>query len=223
MAYVTLPSKSDGDAAYTAADINQIQANCTAGIPDLMTTKGDIVLGTGLDAATRLGVGANGSYLVADSAQASGAKYVHNGAVSAYDMTTTVNGNYLVSGSEYFDVFGLHNVSTGRYTPPATGYYFVSLFWVDDGTAGAPSAVNTSIQIALYNVSTSSFIIILSRKFAQSTSDITPALMGSAIVYLTAGHDIRVRGDADWAGGGAAPKGASTSRIAFIRLGSVGV
>lgn len=64
MAYEVMTPKSDGD-SISARDWNQIVDNFIAGVPDLMTTKGDLVAASGADAATRVAVGNDGYNLAA--------------------------------------------------------------------------------------------------------------------------------------------------------------
>jgi hypothetical protein len=75
MAYNTPPTKSTGD-TFTATEFNTyIRDNFAAGVPDIFTTKGDLVVATGPNVGTRLGIGSNGQRLVADSTQATGVKW----------------------------------------------------------------------------------------------------------------------------------------------------
>ena len=86
MAYTEVKTVIDGD-SWTANDMNvYVKDNFAAGVPDLMTTKGDIVAATGADAAARVGVGANGTVLIADSTQAAGVKW---GTHPTKDLVTT--------------------------------------------------------------------------------------------------------------------------------------
>jgi hypothetical protein len=86
MAYTAVPTVATGD-TWTAANHNTyIRDNFAAGVPDAFTTKGDLFVGTGADAGSRLGVGANDTELVADSSQATGCKWAtpaHNAASAA--------------------------------------------------------------------------------------------------------------------------------------------
>ena len=102
MAYISPSTVTTGD-LITAAEWNQdIVANEQAGAPDMFTTKGDLFVGTAADAGTRLGVGANGDVLMADSAEASGVKWAKHVAVAqrqggdASDWSTAGAVNYAV-------------------------------------------------------------------------------------------------------------------------------
>jgi hypothetical protein len=75
MPYNTPPTKSTGD-TFTAAEWNSyIRDNFAASAPDIFTTKGDLVVATGPNVGTRLGIGSNGQRLAADSTQATGVKW----------------------------------------------------------------------------------------------------------------------------------------------------
>lgn len=70
MAYTRPPSKSTGD-TFDLTAYNAIRDSLIAGI-DVVTTKGDLLVGTAADTVTRLGVGTDDSIIVADSGTASG-------------------------------------------------------------------------------------------------------------------------------------------------------
>lgn len=75
MAYTAVPTVATGD-LWTAANHNAyIKDNFAAGVPDIFTTKGDLAVASGADAAGRLGVGSNGQLLTADSVEALGMKW----------------------------------------------------------------------------------------------------------------------------------------------------
>ncbi len=75
MAYNPVPTVATGD-LWTASNHNTyIRDNFAAGVPDILAAKGDLVVGTGPNAATRLAIGSNGQRLVADSAQPTGVKW----------------------------------------------------------------------------------------------------------------------------------------------------
>lgn len=69
----------------------RIPINGTAAIQQtLIDAKGDLIAGTGADAVARLAVGANGTTLVADSAEATGLKWA---TASAGGMTSIASGS----------------------------------------------------------------------------------------------------------------------------------
>ena len=75
MAYTEVPTVTTGE-VWTAADHNTyIKDNFAAGVPDIFTTKGDLAVGTGANAASRLAIGTAGQYLVTDSDEATGLKW----------------------------------------------------------------------------------------------------------------------------------------------------
>lgn len=126
MAYNPLPAKSP-PAYLNQTDYDAIKGNFEAGVPDLFTTKGDIVVATGADAGARLGVGPNDSRPLADSTQATGWAWQIQPAVSAYN-----SGNIALSAgawtaltfnSERFDTDAMHSTAsnTGRLTVPSGG------------------------------------------------------------------------------------------------------
>ncbi|MFQ6030287.1 MAG: hypothetical protein ACE5Q6_22665, partial [Dehalococcoidia bacterium] len=65
----------------------QVRDNLNETAPAKVTTKGDIVAGTGANAIGRVAVGANSTGLVADSAQAAGVKFD--------DLTNHIDGDHL--------------------------------------------------------------------------------------------------------------------------------
>lgn len=98
--------------------------------PTLLDAKADLITATANDTPARLGVGANGTVLTADSAEATGLKWVapagqsfkgcrlFNSAVQAIANNTATAITY---GSESFDTDSFHSTSTNtsRITVPA--------------------------------------------------------------------------------------------------------
>lgn len=74
MAYSALPSKSASD-TLTLGNYNAIKGNFEAGCPDLVAAKGDLCVGTAVDAAARLAAGPNDATLVSDSTAATGLEW----------------------------------------------------------------------------------------------------------------------------------------------------
>ena len=101
--------------------------------------KGDLVAGTGADAFDRLAVGADGTQLVADSAEATGLKWAtpSAGSFSGVHLTKTTSGNQSITNAtdtiitfdtEQYDTASYHSTvtNTGRITVPTTGYYAIN-------------------------------------------------------------------------------------------------
>jgi len=142
MAYVDIGDKASGD-IYTEANWDQTRANFQAGVPDILTTKGDLAVATGADAAARLAAGANDSTLVAASGETTGLVWqiipaVHltkaDATVMSVDAWTT-----LEFDAETADTDAMHSGDTNptRITIPAGGdgwYLFGFSGRVDDGT-----------------------------------------------------------------------------------------
>jgi hypothetical protein len=109
-----------------------------SGIPaTILDAKGDLIAATAADTASRLGVGANGTVLTADSAEATGLKWATpaGGATysgcSAYRSSSQVlsGGAYTAIdwNAEHWDTNGYHDNGTNpsRFTVPSgkAGYY----------------------------------------------------------------------------------------------------
>jgi hypothetical protein len=58
------------------SDLADVVADVALGVPDILTAKGDLAVATAADAASPLAVGAVGTYLIPDSAEATGLKWV---------------------------------------------------------------------------------------------------------------------------------------------------
>lgn len=126
MAYSPLPTKSASD-TITLTNWDNIRDDFIAGVPDIYTTKGDLGPATGADVAARLGVGADDSILVADSASNVGMSWqlipaarVFN--ASAIDPATSTWVS-LTFDSERYDTDAVHTPtgSTQRLTVPTNG------------------------------------------------------------------------------------------------------
>ena len=142
MAYVDIGDKASGT-IYTEANWDQTRANFQAGVPDIFTTKGDLAVATGADAAARLAAGANDSTLVAASGETTGLVWqiipaVHltkaDATVMSVDAWTT-----LEFDAETADTDAMHSGDTNptRITIPAGGdgwYLFGFSGRVDNGS-----------------------------------------------------------------------------------------
>lgn len=145
MAYAALPAKTAAD-TITLANYNTIKDDFAAGVPDLFTAKGDLAVGTGADAAARLGVGNDDDTLVADSSQATGLAWQIQPAVRVYhnatQTPTLATWTTLAFNTERFDTNGMHDTVTNnsRLTVPSGGaglYMVGACVQFAAGTAGA--------------------------------------------------------------------------------------
>ena len=161
------PGTTLGDLAYSSATANtntrlpigtsgQVLAVSGGGVPawtttaDVtpLTTKGDLFTFTTVDA--RIGVGANGTVLTADSAEATGLKWVAPASGSTFSGTFVYNSTdqsianstntTLTWNTESFDVDGYHSTATNtsRFTIPTgkTGYFLftANIGWSNNST-----------------------------------------------------------------------------------------
>jgi hypothetical protein len=145
-------SNTDMDFVWvTTDDTNAIQNA-------IVDAKGDLIAATAADTPARLAVGANGTVLTADSAEATGLKWAtvssapsfvgcgvtNSGAQSISNNTDTV----MTFNTEDFDTNGFHSTSsnTDRMTIPAgyAGYYRVSFesYWDDNATGYRDISLN---------------------------------------------------------------------------------
>jgi hypothetical protein len=110
--------------------------------------KGDLVAGTAADAFSRLAVGANGTVLTADSAEATGIKWASPSAAAFAGCSLTNSANTALTNAtntampfdtETFDVGGFHDTATNnsRITIPAgkAGYYQFNAYGYFNGNA----------------------------------------------------------------------------------------
>ena len=155
MAYSTMPTKIASD-TITLTNYNNIRDNFIAGVPDVFTTKGDLVAATAADTAARVAIGSDDSTLVADSSQSTGLAWQIQPAVRAYN-----SGNVAVSAttwttvtcdSERFDTDTMHSTSsnTGRLTVPTNGdgLYLIGAN-IEVGPASGSFSTSVGVRIRL--------------------------------------------------------------------------
>ncbi len=112
----------------TSGDVTITNSMATA-----IDAKGDLIVGTGADAFSRLAVGTNNYVLTADSAEATGMKWAAAGTTSgptfsaesttAQSVSQSTN-TKVTFDSENWDTAG--NFASSRFTPTTAGYYQVN-------------------------------------------------------------------------------------------------
>lgn len=126
MAYSSLPSKSDSD-TLDLSDYNAIKNNFEAGMPDQVTAKGDLGVGTGADAIARLAVGGSRSMLTPEAGETTGLKWQKQPSARVYTSgaidPTVATWVALTFDSESWDTDDVHDTGTNteRLTIPADG------------------------------------------------------------------------------------------------------
>jgi hypothetical protein len=128
MAYTIVPEVIEGD-SWTAKDMNRyVKDNFAAGVPGLFTAKGDIAVATGADAAARIGVGTDGDYLYADSANTNGVVWSSPIRVLAYaaDYSYIDDSSWTeIDLTETDDTTG--SFANNCFTPYCSGFYYISI------------------------------------------------------------------------------------------------
>jgi len=131
MAYVPLASIASGDTIVTTWG-NQVKDNFAAGVPDIFTTKGDIAVASGADAAGRLAIGSDFQIAHAKASATLGAEYssgvfalATSGAQSIPDNAETK----VQIASASVDTYSMLDATNFRLTIPAafpaSRYYIV--------------------------------------------------------------------------------------------------
>lgn len=126
MAWNPVPVKASGD-ILDLATYNIIRDNDAASAPAVVAAKGDLVVGTGLNAIARLAVGPDDSTLVADASQATGQAWQIQPTARVYNDAdinpAPSNWVALTFNSERWDTDGMHSTvsNTSRLTVPAGG------------------------------------------------------------------------------------------------------
>lgn len=196
MSYTPVPTQNIGD-EWTAAEHNTYaRDNFAAGVPDIFTTKGDLAVGTGADAAIRLGVGTNGQFLTADSGEASGLKWVSPG-LSVYARYTkdtaqnvaTATATYIDFDTEDFDTESAVTVGADwRFIVPVGfgGYYLICACVAGTGgtfSAGQYIKLDVYIDDALY----------CNLGYTEPNGRSLATASGSAVIYAAAGSEIQLK------------------------------
>lgn len=157
MAYTPVPTVSTGD-LWTAADHNTyIKDNFAAGVPAIITAKGDLVVGSGSQSAGILSVGDDYNLLTTLSSEALGLKWVPLSQILQFDkkqaLSTDTTSTDWVDISESVLSMTLNRTSTiiaiavgtGRASSGNTLYVRL----VIDGVAGEEILLGTTAAVDL--------------------------------------------------------------------------
>ena len=196
MAYTPVVTKAIGD-PLTAAEWNQyIRDNLALSVPDIMTAKGQIPVGTGVDGVTVLGTGTDFQILQSRAGSALAIEYSNYvGAGISFTTKSLTTGAATIintgSGTAAWDSLGFYsNATPDRLTIPAVlsgpRLYLISFYGFFDTAAGV---ANDLLQIRLTKNASAS--IVGESKYAIGPSrpvqfSITAYAMLSAGDYLGA-------------------------------------
>lgn len=196
MAYNTVPTVATGQ-PWTANDMNiYVKDNFAAGIPDIFTTKGDLAVASGADAAARLAVGTNNAILWAESSQIYGMRwsdFPHARACRAAAQTVTTTPSLLTYTSISYDQGDIED--SGYFLAKVTGYYLITVLYHFQPSGSSPLYDSENVQLLIYkNGSHSTTLAYFS---PASGLNITGFAYFSAcdILYLTAGQGIGIYHD----------------------------
>ncbi len=174
--------------AWSAGWVNTyIKNNFATGIPDLMTTKGDIVAATAANAAARVAVGANGSVLIANSSATAGVSWAGFGVVREKTTATGVVPDlYAWSGAitfatEDYDVGG--NWTAATFTAGATGYYLVTAMMQIGVDAGGDFDVTDRWEIGVF-VDGALYSYIGACVWVAASGTVIMSANGADVVYM---------------------------------------
>jgi hypothetical protein len=173
-----------GTTGQVLAVVGGVPAWATTADQTPLTTKGDIFTFTTVDA--RLGVGANGTVLTADSAESTGLKWATPTATSfpAFSVYGSSNQNpttnvwtKITFDTETFDTNSNFDTSTSRFTPTVAGYYQLN------GGLEISSSTASAMLFSVYKNGT------LEKYFTASYGHADAVLTGAATIYLNGTTD----------------------------------
>ena len=180
-----LPQYDAGILYFVSASSAIFYDYIQVGATSPLTTKGDIyVYGT---SDTRLGVGANGTTLVADSAEATGLKWATPAGSSGPAFFAFKTGNQSISqntwtkatiASEEFDTDSDYDTTDSRFTPSKAGYYQIS------STVNTQQSSGSARQKAFYKNGS-----IYNLWLTSDTSAATEVDNGSTLFYMNGTTD----------------------------------
>lgn len=199
MAYTPVPTQNT-TGTWTAAEHNTyVRDNFAAGIPGLMTTKGDLVAATGTDAGARLAAGSDGQALQVVGAATSSLRFV--------TMNTKAQAQYKVSATQTVPtstvkIVNYHTsvydtasaVTTGaswKFTCNATGYYYLTASALLQATSTWTLGKYAKLQA--YIGSTGNAILSTVYTRTSASSGFRVYLSGGAVLSLAVGNEVSVR------------------------------
>ena len=172
----------------TSGDVTITNSMATA-----IDAKGDLIVGTGADAFSRLAVGTNGKSLVSDSAEATGTKWGYPSAIgcslwkSANQTANNVTQTPVSFNNEDFDTSGFHDNVTNndRVTIPTglSGKYLV--------TSKVDFSANATGQRVLYHFINGVLVNLAISPVNSSTNGSSFELSG--VYNLSAGNFIQMQ------------------------------
>jgi len=150
--------------------------------PTLLTTKGDIIVATGNATLVRQGVGANGTVLTANSAQADGVEWATASSMTLLSTTTLSGASTTISGisGDYQD---LRIVIYGWQGDTSNVRNYLRLNGISTSTYRV--VYSSSYQTANYNFSPTSAILTNSTNTGNSTNTMVVTIPNYASTAIT--------------------------------------
>lgn len=216
-------------------DITEVQggtgisvASGTGPVPVITNTvatefdaKADLIVGTGADTFDRLGVGADGTVLTADSNETLGVKWAAAGSAfsgarltnsTTYTISTATD-TLLGFDTETFDTDSYHSTvtNTSRLTAPSTGYYFfeAQINWDYGATAANNPIMRVKKNGSIYQVVNDA-----------GTSQRSRYMNTSGVVQLNSGEYIEIEVRQDSGGNVTIINGNACTNFTIYSLGA---
>ena len=161
--------------------------------PTLLDAKADLITATANDTPARLGVGANGTVLTADSAEATGLKWATPAGASgpafrAYRNTSQQSFSQnthtkIQFNAESYDTANCFDSTTNyRFTPNVAGYYQINM-----GVSFSGVNASTTKELTIYKNGSASALIFSSA--GSGTPGATCTFNGSDLIYFNGTTD----------------------------------
>ena len=224
MAYTVIPSMSKGDDISAPWWNQYVKDNFAAGVPDVFTAKGDLLVAEGADTLGILSVGSDYKFLEADSTQTVGVKWsALPNTVARYKVSSgkTVNNTTTTIIDYDTSVYDPGtDVATGaswKYTAPATGKYFVAASLMF--TASTSWYEGSNAQLQIYTDSALTCAINAPHKYVAASSGYRVYICGFTIVDVDQSSTIDIRA---WQNSGAnltSDTNGDLSHVAIARVG----